>query len=244
MKKLVISTILASTLLNATGIPVVDAAANAQIAAQNMKTLAEYAERAKRWTDTVIHYRQQIQSYKNELESKTGIRDTVQFVKDVRKFNQFAKRYGSDFLKLSDDILNDNSLLSIEARRLYDKYNIFDECRDKEFLEKSICQNKLARKTKELVVYEKFGKQIDEITDNVNELSVKLANSGDIKESNDINNAISAQMAKLELTKTQIELMNAQNIRQEQIEKAQEEKLRYQRRHKKDNTDYSKYLIK
>ena len=56
MKKIVLSAFITMSLLNASGIPVVDAVANAQAMAQNIKTVAEYPEQAKRWVDRANHY--------------------------------------------------------------------------------------------------------------------------------------------------------------------------------------------
>ncbi len=74
------------------GIPVVDATANQQMATQNAKQIAEWAKEASRWTETVSHYQKQIQAYKDELLSKTGIRDSVSFVKDIKQiYSDFAE---------------------------------------------------------------------------------------------------------------------------------------------------------
>ena len=63
MKRIILSSLLAIGLLNASGIPVVDAVANAQAMAQNIKTVAECAEQAKRWVDTANHYQSQLKAY-------------------------------------------------------------------------------------------------------------------------------------------------------------------------------------
>ena len=46
--------------IHAAGIPVVDAAANSQLVVQGLKQVEEMVNTAKRWTDTVAHYKQQI----------------------------------------------------------------------------------------------------------------------------------------------------------------------------------------
>ena len=73
MKRMILSSLLTIELLNATGIPVVDAVANAQAMAQNVKTVAEYAEQAKRWVDTANHYQSQLKAYNDQLVSQTGV---------------------------------------------------------------------------------------------------------------------------------------------------------------------------
>ena len=86
MKRIILSSLLAIGSLNASGIPVVDAVANAQAMAQNVKTVAEYAEQAKRWVDTTSHYQSQLKAYNDQLVSQTGVRNSVSFIQDIKGF--------------------------------------------------------------------------------------------------------------------------------------------------------------
>ncbi|MFY9072292.1 type IV secretion system protein, partial [Aliarcobacter butzleri] len=91
IKKTLLSITLSSTLLFSAGIPVIDAVSNAQALAQNIKTIAEWAKEAERWVDTTKHFSSQLTAYENELLSKTGIRDSVSFVKDLNKLQEYSK---------------------------------------------------------------------------------------------------------------------------------------------------------
>lgn len=227
MKKLVLSSVLAISLLNASGIPVVDAVANAQAMAQNIKTVAEYAKEAQRWANTVTHFQSQLDAYKNQLLSQTQIRDSVQFVKDIQDFNNFAKNYKDDYLSLSNDILNSNTLIGNQAKTLFNKYNLFDDC-NYDYMtqnEKDICKNKMVRRVQEVATYQTYSDNLSKISDNLSNLSYKLTTSSDIKESTDIGNAIAVQVAQLNLTKTQVQLMNEQNKKLDLIEQKQKEQL-------------------
>ncbi|XAU19604.1 type IV secretion system protein (plasmid) [Campylobacter jejuni] len=89
------------------GIPVVDVTANQQMATQNAKQVAEWAKDASRWTETVAHYQKQIQAYKDELLSKTGIRDSVTFLKDIKQiYSDFAEA-GQNIQSFYNDVLRD-----------------------------------------------------------------------------------------------------------------------------------------
>lgn len=241
MKKALLSILIASKLVLGGGIPVVDVTANSQMATQNAKEIAEWVEQASRWAEEITHYQSQLDAYNTELLSKTGIRDTVQFMKDVESFYDFAKNYKDDYLSLGTDILNSNTIIGNRAQALYDNYNLFDDC-DIDYLtddEKRICKNKMVRRVHEVAVYQEYSNNLGEISDNLSDLSNKLANSQDIKESQDIANAINMEVAKLELTKSQVELMNAQNARLDKIEEKQEEQLLKQSLRKVDDRDYS-----
>lgn len=89
------------------GIPVVDVTANQQMATQNAKQIAEWTKDASRWTETVSHYQKQIQAYKDELLSKTGVRDSVSFVKDIKQiYSDFAES-GQNIQSFYNDVLRD-----------------------------------------------------------------------------------------------------------------------------------------
>jgi type IV secretion system protein VirB5 len=227
MKKIVLSALITMSLLNASGIPVVDAVANAQAMAQNIKTVAEYAEQAKRWVDTATHYQSQLKAYNDQLISQTGIRDSVSFIQDIDDFNNFAKSYSKDFLSLENDSINDNGIIGTRVKELGNKYNLYNECEGSHLSsdEKRICENKTNRRFKEIATYQEYSNNIGGIQNNLDGLTRKLATSRDIKESQDINNAIQLQVAQLEITKSQVQLMNEQNKRMDDIDKQQREQL-------------------
>jgi type IV secretion system protein VirB5 len=219
MKKILLSTIVASNLMFGSGIPVVDIAGNMQSMIQNVKEIATWAEEASRWSEEVQHYKNQIQAYADQLASQTEVRDSVQFTKDIDDFYNFSNS-SEDFLSLEGE-------WSSGEKELYEKYNLFDDCEVDYYNddEKRICENKVKRRVQEIAVYQDYTKTLDTISDNIVELATKLTNSQDVKESADIQNAISIQLAQLDLTKTKVELMNAQNERLDQIEREQKEQL-------------------
>ena len=83
----------------------------------------------------------------------------------------------------------------------------------------------MKRRTREIIAYRDYSNNIDGIQDNLTLLTNKLATSKDIKESQDINNGIQLQVAQLDLVKSQVELMNEQNKRVDEIEKRQKQQL-------------------
>jgi type IV secretion system protein VirB5 len=226
MKKIVLSTLITMSLLNASGIPVVDAVANAQAMAQNIKTVAEYAEQAKRWVDTTTHYQSQLKAYSDQLVSQTGIRNSVSFIQDLKEFNNFSESYSKEFLSL-EGAMKSNGVIGTRAKELFNKYNLYNTCEAEHLSsdEKNICENKMIRRVDEISTYERYSTNLTNVKSNLQELTTKLAASKDIKESQDINNAISLQVAQLEITKSQVQLMNEQNKRLDDIDKQQKQQL-------------------
>ena len=200
---------------------------------QTGKAVAEYAEQAKRWSDEILHYKDQIEAYEKELLAATEIRDSVQFMKDIQEFNNFTQNYSLDFLDLKDDILGDpKSQVGQHAKQLFDKYQVFDDC-NYEYMndnQKKICKNDMVRSVQEVATYQAYKDNLSSVSTKLGELSQKLANSVDIKESQDIQNAIQMELAQLEVAKAQVELMDTQNKSLERIEKRQKQQLYKQNR--------------
>ncbi|KLE02799.1 type IV secretion system protein [Aliarcobacter butzleri] len=213
MKKTLLSITLSSTLLFSSGIPVVDVVSNAQALAQNIKTIAEYAKEAERWIDTTKHYSSQLTAYENELLSKTGIRDSVSFVKDLNKLQEYSKVYGDDYLELGVALTNKNSVIGRKANQLFDKYNIFDECKNEIYKdwEKEACQNKLTREVETIATVQETKKIVDKSSQNLENLSKKVSNTQDIKESQDIANAINIEIAGMKIVEMKMDMLSKQN---------------------------------
>ncbi len=191
---------------------------------QTGKAVVEYAEQAKRWSDEILHYKSQIEAYEKELLAATEIRDSVQFMKDIQEFNNFTQNYSLDFLDLKDDILgNPKSQVGQHAKQLFDKYEVFDDCNE-EYMndnQKRICKNEMVRSVQEVATYQAYKDNLSSVSTKLGDLSQKLANSVDIKESQDIQNAINMEMAQLQVAKAQVELMDTQNQSLKNIENRQ-----------------------
>lgn len=178
------------------GIPVVDTNANQQMATQNAKQIAEWAKEASRWTETVSHYQKQIQAYKDELLSKTGIRDSVSFVKDIKQiYSDFAES-GQNIQSFYNDVLRDpQDFLSDKGNEIFGKYTSFDRC-NFDFMsqsEKNICKMNLITYAAQVETYNQASIQVNIVAKSLEKLHQKLIESKDIKETNGINNAINVE---------------------------------------------------
>lgn len=200
---------------------------------QTGKAVAEYAEQAKRWSREILHYKAQIEAYEKELLAATEIRDSIQFMKDIKEFNDFTQNYSLDFLDLKDDILgNPKSIIGQHAKQLFDKYKVFDDCNE-EYMndnQKKICKNEMVRYVQEVATYQAYKDNLSSVSTKLEDLSQKLVNSKDIKESQDIQNAIQMVIAQLQVAKAQVELMDTQNKSLKAIEQRQKEQMYKQNR--------------
>ena len=228
------------TNLNGAGIPVIDSAALSQDITQNIKTIEEWAREAERWGETASHYTNQLKAYEHNLLSRTGISDSVQFMKDLNRLNNYAKSYGDDYLDLAKAFANPSTVIGNQSRKLFDKYNVFDRCENDIYKawEKEACENKLKRDVTEIATIEESKNKTDEIFKNLDDLSKKLSNTEDIKESQDVQNAINVELAQLQIINMRLEMLDKQNQAQAKIE--DEQKL--QKRKEKQKNGQGNYL--
>lgn len=219
--KIVLTSIVTANLLFASGIPVVDAAANAQIMTQNIKQAAEWVKEAKRWADTAVHYKSQLDAYAKELATQTGIRDSVAFLKDVKDIYDEAKSVGQKISEIKDFSMDGQSIknnLTSRAKQLMDKYFDYDRCnRFAAQTDQNTCYQKKAAIVENIAFIEDRSENISNYTKDLNKLANKLKNSKDAKESADIGNAIQLKVALLQAEKTQIDLMNERKERNKEV---------------------------
>lgn len=223
MKKYLISAILSTNVAFASGIPTVDVAAIVQALTQNIKEVQEWATQAQRWSETTTQYKNELTAYQDELMSKTGVRDSVQFLKDLQQLKKYADAYGEDYLDLANNISNPNSRVGNAAKALFEKYNIYDRCKNDFFQdwEKKNCENTLARETVQIATVQESEKLLNKTITELDDLGKKAANTKDIKESQDMANAINLQLSNLQVVSMKMDMMAKQNEAQARAEEEQ-----------------------
>lgn len=241
IKKTLLSITLSSTLLFSSGIPVVDVVSNVQALTQNIKEIAEWATVAERWVDTTKHYSSQLTAYQDELLSKTGIRDSVSFVKDLNRLQEYSKAYGDDYLELGVALTNKNSGIGKRANQLFEKYNVFDRCENEFFTswQKENCKSKLQREVTQIATVQESNKMVNKTAENLENISKKISNTQDIKESQDIANAINMELTQLQVVNMRMEMLAKQNEAQEKAE--EEQKQRHFESKMGKHIDYSNF---
>ena len=241
MKKYLISAVLSTQLLFSSGIPTVDVLAIAQSLGQNIKEIAEWAEYAERWSETASHYSNQLTAYEKELVSKTGIRDSVQFMKDLDRLKKYSESYGDDYLDLAKAMANPKSRVGNQARNLFEKYNVFDRCENQIYKdwEKENCKMKLQREVTQIATVQETKKMVDTSAENLEKLSQRVSSSQDIKDSQDIANAINMEMAQMQIIQMKIDMMEKNNQAMARAE--EEQKQRQFESTLNKHSDFSKF---
>lgn len=204
--KMVLVSALSANLVFATGIPVVDGAMNAQTMQHNLQQVAEWLKEANRWVETTQHYSSQLDHYAKEIAIQTGVRDVVSFLKDVKSVYDEADKLGTNLMEL-DFRKDSKSAWSDKVKQLMKQIYDYDYCANiVEDKEKNGCYTKRKIPIDEIILYEKAGEKMQDYAKNISKLKNKLAKSQDPKESADINNAIQAEIALMQVEKNQIDL--------------------------------------
>ncbi|HAT1684684.1 TPA: type IV secretion system protein VirB5 [Klebsiella oxytoca] len=197
-RALIIVVVMASPVAQATGIPVVDAVANAQ-------ELAHWAEKLKQWAETAQHYKNQIQSYKNQLATATGVRDIADFVNQAKSLKSDLDKLRKPGQTLNDLLLSGGSSGQFDA--LYNKYRIFDTCNTKQSGNyANICKQQVINKAVQLEQTDEVQKQVSQVLGEISSLSNRVALAKDSKESQDLANSIQLKSVMLNTLTTQWEM--------------------------------------
>lgn len=232
MKKVIFASVLMSCVLVsssfATGIPVVDALANAQFQSQTMLQIQQWAKDAQRWIQTVDHYKQQIDAYKHQLATVSGVRDVKGYINSLKSFAKDAQINNMDF----DSIISGNSsssdyqrIMELAEKKL-GQYGIFDTCQGvtNPTLKKS-CEKQRLSQSVAIVKYDELGKEMQSYKKNFASLANKISRTKDIKESQDVANAINLQVAQLNEKKIEMDMISKQQEVQQKIAEQQANEL-------------------
>ena len=222
MKKIVMLIALYSSSVFAGGIPTIDVASIAQLQ-------LEAAEQAKRWTETVKQYKDQLETQRDTLAAQTGIRDIADLVKE-------SSSYFNDAKELQNWINNPKKILELgfdslngDLKKMYKSYGLDNLCSSEQnsmnsFVEKQrkTCEGQIVLMTLRQQQANNNLKAIDERVEKINKIAKKMAQSKDQKESQDLNNAMSTQLALLQADKLKMDIQ----VQQERLQKDLIEKQR------------------
>lgn len=193
--KFIVSSALSMSILFATGLPVVDVASNTQDLAQNIQTALTWAKEAKRWIDTLDHYKNQITAYKDQLQTVTGVTD---FLQSVQTANNMYQDLNSDMKRYQDmannpsqnpqNYMSDTAKANLKTQTLYDQCN-YSWQTDKE---KQICRQNLASAVSKQASYNTILASINKNQGKLEKLQKELKQTTDEKRSQDIIGEIQA----------------------------------------------------
>lgn len=219
IKVFLFSALLVSSFFVRAGIPVaVDADPT-----RDIQWAQDWGQKIKEWTDTAQHYKSQIQAYKDQLASATGIRNIGAFTSELGNLKselQGVYDQGDSYLKNFRS--NPTGALSGEAESLFKKYGAFNMCNSGVKQRDSLCKAKVVTMVANSEQGTEISKKLSDSMSQISSLSSRIESSQDIKESQDLANSLQAQSLKMQAIKMQYDVWVSKNTADEKIVEAQQ----------------------
>ena len=177
------------------------------------------------WVAEALRWDTHLENLKEEYAAKTGIRVGQDFVNKFKELKDFLTENNLDLFDL--DLENPKSQIGQYAKELFESQTLFDDC-NYDYMnddQKRICKDRMVRGVQELATFSVYKDEIVQSIERIKTLTDKLGASEDIKGTADINAQINAQMAQLQVKKTQLDMMLANNQAREKVDRLQKEQL-------------------
>lgn len=204
----------------------------AQAIKQLQQTASHYGKEIAHWQEQINHFKAQNGLLKEQLSSLTGLRELndiegelSSLIQDLKGINKHRDALNS-MLRSSND--QDNSY----TQEILSKYRMFDVCKDKgsQRLD-NICKEQILNKAGTIEVGDEIRKQIEHKIIEAAKIAAKIKNTKDLKESQDLANAIALKDMEITQLKNQWDsFVDESNLRDKLIEQKRQEAFHEQQR--------------
>lgn len=190
-----------STQAMSAGIPVFDAV-------QNTESMNQWIQKLQQWQETVTHYRSELDAYKQQLATATGVRDVQAFLREAKSLKTDIDNLRQNGISLDDLLSNQSGSYSSELNSLYNKYKSFDTCNPSSSSQRYLdsCKQMILNQAVAIENTSEVENKITGTLDDISDLSDRIANAQDSKESQDLANAIAAKSVQLNALTSQWEM--------------------------------------
>ncbi|HCW3116838.1 type IV secretion system protein [Citrobacter amalonaticus] len=193
--------LLFSTQAISAGIPVFDAV-------QNTESINQWTEKLKQWQDTVTHYKSELEAYKQQLATATGVRNIQAFLSEAKSLKTDIDNLRLNGISLDDLLTNQSGLYSSALQGLYSKYKSFDTCNQSSSSQSYLnnCKQILLNQAVAIESTTDVENKIADTLYDISDLSDRISNAQDTKESQDLANTIAAKSIQLNALTSQWEM--------------------------------------
>ncbi|MCE9941294.1 type IV secretion system protein [Serratia liquefaciens] len=190
-----------STQALSAGIPVFDAV-------QNTESMNQWIQKLQQWQETVTHYRSELDAYKQQLATATGVRDVQAFLREAKSLKTDIDNLRQNGISLDDLLSNQSGSYSSELNSLYNKYKTFDTCNPSSSSQRYLdsCKQMILNQAVAIENTSEVENKITGTLGDISDLSDRIANAQDSKESQDLANAIAAKSVQLNALTSQWEM--------------------------------------
>lgn len=167
----------------------------------------QYATDAQNWLKTVEQYKSQLNAYKSQLATATGVRNVQDFLSQAKGLSNDLKNLQKNGISLNDLLANSGGSYNSALNGLYSKYNMFDTCY--ESATESVADTCKQMVINKAVAVEDTTAVQDKINITVSDISTlvsRIEMSQDAKESQDLANTITSKSVQLNALTTQWEM--------------------------------------
>lgn len=219
---ILISILFSPSVVNATGIAVVDALARTE-------SIKQWTEKLQQWKQTTEQYKFELKAYQDQLATSIGLRQIGDFVKDAKRLKQDLHNLQKQGLDLNVLLMSEGAMSS-DLNRIYNKYSLFDSCNAEQSKGYSeVCKQIVVNKALAVEQSADIQKKISAKLNDIARLSSRIENATDTKDSLDLSNAISLKTTQLNALSTQWEMSVKQaEMRDQLLEKKREKAFRAQ----------------
>lgn len=181
-----------STQAMSAGIPVFDAV-------QNTESMNQWIQKLQQWQETVTHYRSELDAYKQQLATATGVRDVQAFLREAKSLKTDIDNLRQNGISLDDLLSNQSGSYSSELNSLYNKYKTFNTCNPSSSSQRYLdsCKQMILNQAVAIENTSEVENKITGTLGDISDLSDRIANAQDSKESQDLANAIAAKSVQL-----------------------------------------------
>ena len=176
-----------------------------------------------------ISDRSQLDAYKSQLATATGVRDVQLFFNQAKSLTNDLKNLQKNGVSLNDLLSNPTGQMNGTLNSLYNKYSMFDSCETSTSIQSDIiarnCKQMVLNKAVTIEETTQTQTKINETLSDISSLAGRIELSKDSKESLDLANAINTKSVQLKALSTQWEMSVKQSEIREKMLTAQKLKL-------------------
>jgi len=205
MKNNILALVLISSLaspLMAQGVPVID---GANIANQ----IKQWGVELEQYTETFKNAQDQLKTQASQLAAATGVRDIQAFMNQAQGILGQVDDL-SKWINKQDEILkHGKDILSPDLKEIFDSYGLTNKCQSSNTQQQKGCEGEIILDVIKQQNNTNNLKQLEKRITTINDIAKRMENAKDQKESADLANAMSTQMALLNADQVKINVQNS-----------------------------------
>jgi type IV secretion system protein VirB5 len=186
----------------------------------NLQIINQLRQAKKYWEEQKRQFKEQNNMMKDQLASNTGMRDVGDLDNELSDLKKELKGIEKHRDLLNNLLRSPDPEQNNEANRILEKYHMFDICREKGNGKlDNICKEEILNKAGTMEAGEDIRKQIERKMGEASKLAKKAEKTKDIKESQDVSNAIALKDMEINQLKNQWDsFVDESNLREKLIE--------------------------